>query len=171
MGPLHLLVPTHLAMGYLIGIYSRFPIPALVVGSALPDLVDRPLYWLGLTPAPHTIGHSLAVAIPICLLLLAVGSRQAIAVAIGWLLHVATDALNVLTTRGIEAVPAYVLRLGPVPEYPVTDAAVTITLPLTAVTHTLHPAVLVAELAVLGWAGVVLGRRLAPRVTRSIDSR
>lgn len=157
---LHLTFPTHLAMGYLLGVYTRFPVAYLVVGSALPDLVDRPLYWLGLTPFSHTVAHSIAVAVPAGFVLTRLFGRRGAALALGWLVHVGTDFLNVATTRGLSATPYYVLYAGPPPHEQAAFASVTIVLPVTDVTHTLHPIVLVLEVVVLGWAvGAILRER------------
>ncbi|WP_049928645.1 hydrolase [Halopiger goleimassiliensis] len=171
MGPLNLMLPTHLAVGYLGGVYSRFPVTALVIGSALPDVVGRPLYWAGLTPAPHTVAHSLAVAIPVSLALIALAGRRGVALAIGWLVHIVTDAVNVLTTQGLALVPDYVLWLRPDPEPTMPDVAVTLELPLSDVGHTLHPVMLVVEFVVLCWALTIVGRRQVLDLRRSADSR
>lgn len=172
---LHLLFPTHLAVGYLAGAYSRFPVAYLVLGSALPDVVDRPLYWLGLTPFTHTVGHSLAVAVPACAVAVALFGRRGVAFAIGWLLHVATDFLNVLTTRGLSATPYYVLYLGPPPaeREAVAFDAVTVSLPFTGISHTAHPVVLLLEVVLLCWAAAVLlrGRYASSRVRRTGSDR
>ncbi|AGB36901.1 hypothetical protein [Natronococcus occultus] len=155
---LHLTFPTHLAMGYLLGVYTRFPIAYLVVGSALPDLVDRPLYWLGLTPFSHTVAHSIAVAVPAGLVLTRLFGRRGAALSLGWLVHIATDFLNVATTQGLSATPYYVLFLGPPPGEREAFETVTIVLPVTDITHTLHPVVLALEVIVLGWAVVTILR-------------
>lgn len=161
---LHLLFPTHLAMGYLLGVYSRFPIAYLVLGSALPDLVDRSLFWLGLTPFTHTVAHSFAVAIPICLGVSYLYGRPGVALSIGWLFHLVTDFLNVVTTQGLAMTPYYVLYLTPVPEETYVYTTVTMSPPFTDVAHVAHPAVVLFELVIIVWAlGVVLRRGdLAP---------
>ncbi len=155
---LHLTFPTHLAIGYLLGVYSWFPVAYLVLGSALPDLVDRPLYWLGLTPFTHTVAHSVAVAVPASLALTQLFGRRGAALSLGWLVHIGTDFLNVATTQGLSATPYYVLFLGPPPDEREAFETVTIVLPVTDVTHTLHPVVLALELTVLGWAVVTILR-------------
>jgi hypothetical protein len=59
----------HLAVGYLLysayahGRYGRPPaagaVPAVVLASQLPDLIDKPLAWtLGILPAGYSLGHS-----------------------------------------------------------------------------------------------------------------
>ncbi len=160
---LHLMFPTHAAVGYLLGTYSRFPVAYLVAGSVLPDVVDRPLYWLGVTPFSHTVAHSLVVAVPVCVLLSTLFGRRGLAVSIGWLFHLLTDFLNVLTSQGLSATPYYVLYLSATPAETTSEVGLTVGLPATDLTHTLHPAVLAAELAVLAWATVVFVRN------RSLD--
>ncbi len=155
---LQLMFPTHLAIGYLLGIYSRYPIAYLVLGSALPDLVDRPLYWLGLMPFTHTVGHSIAVAVPVCVVAIAFFGQRGVALAIGWLAHIATDVLNVVTSQGLSMAPYYVLYVAPPPDEPVVDTAMTIVLPVTDITHTAHPIVLLVEFVILCWAVAVVAR-------------
>ena len=156
---LHLLFPTHLAMGYLLGVYSRFPIAYLVLGSALPDVVDRSLFWLGLTPFTHTVAHSFAVAIPVCIGVSYLYGRPGVALSIGWLLHLVTDFLNVVTTQGLAMTPYYVLYLTQPPEETYVYTTVTISLPVTDVAHVAHPGVVLFELVLIGWALGVLFRR------------
>lgn len=168
---LHLTFPTHLAVGYLLGVYSRFPVAALVLGSALPDLVDRPLYWLGLTPFTHTVAHSIAVAVPAGLVLTRLFGQRGAALSLGWLAHVGTDFLNVATSQGLSATPYYVLYLSPPPADREAFETVTIVLPATDVTHTLHPIVLALEVAVLGWAvAELLRERNVPSHARGIET-
>ncbi len=58
--------PGHLAVGYLLSrrggpprVASRI-LPALL-GTLVPDLVDKPAMWIGLTPYGRTVGHSAIV--------------------------------------------------------------------------------------------------------------
>lgn len=155
---LHLMFPTHLAVGYLAGIYTRLPVAYLLLGSVLPDVVDRPLYWLGLTPFSHTLTHSILIAGPASLVATALFGRRGAALALGWLLHVATDFLNVATAIGPSATPAYVLYAGPPPDGQYAVATVTIAVPMTGVAHTLHPLVLLLEVSLVGWALAILVR-------------
>lgn len=72
---------------------------ALVMGAVVPDLVDQPLYYLGELPSTRALGHSLLVAIPVCLLLIGAASRgvlsrdSAAGFIIGYLSHPFADAL------------------------------------------------------------------------------
>ena len=164
---LHLLFPTHLAMGYLVGAYSRFPIAYLVIGAALPDVVDRPLFWLGLTPFTHTVVHSVAIALPVCVGVSYLYGRPGVAFSIGWLLHLAADFLNVVTTQGLAMAPYYVLYLTPPPAETYVYPTVTISLPFSDITHVAHPGIVLFELVIIGWAlGVVLRRGDLRRLLR-----
>jgi len=153
-----LMFPTHAAVGYLFGVYSRYPVAPLVVGSVLPDLVDRPLYWLGVTPLPHSVGHSLFVALPVGVVLAVLLGPRGVAFAIGWLAHILTDVLNVLTTQGPELAPYFALYPLSRPETTTSFGTVTVVTPLVDTTHTVHPVVLGLELLALGWGLVVAAR-------------
>ncbi|MFP8955190.1 metal-dependent hydrolase [Natrialbaceae archaeon A-CW3] len=100
----------HLAVAYLC--YSLFThlvsnrpptgreTAAVVFGSQLPDLVDKPLAWtFGITETGYAIGHSIFVAPFVCLgaFLLAVRFDDrpvALAFSIAYLSHLLTDVLN-----------------------------------------------------------------------------
>ena len=67
-----------------------------VVASTLPDLIDRPVYWVGLFPVGRALAHSLLFALPLIALVWLVARRSdrtllGIAFAIGYLSHVAAD--------------------------------------------------------------------------------
>jgi hypothetical protein len=71
---------------------------ALVLGAVLPDLLDQPLYhWLG-SSTTRTAGHSLLLAVPVCLAVFAAVRRSALpeavarAFAFGYGAHLAADA-------------------------------------------------------------------------------
>ena len=72
---------------------------ALVVGAVLPDLIDQPLYHLAGFPTTRTIGHSLLLAVPVCLAVAAVARGSTLpdgvagAFAFGYGAHLAADAL------------------------------------------------------------------------------
>jgi hypothetical protein len=58
------LFPTHLAAGYVAGRWTRLPAWPVVLGAALPDVLDKPLALLGITDLFHSVGHSaLAVGV------------------------------------------------------------------------------------------------------------
>lgn len=96
----------HPVVGYLCyAAYARWdrgdapdpaPAAAAVVGATVPDLVDQPLYQVGIAPVGRTIGHSLLFAIPVVALVWTVARRRnrdrlGAAFAVGYGSHVATD--------------------------------------------------------------------------------
>ncbi len=93
-----MLFPTHLVVGFLVG-RGRFPIVWVVVGAALPDVVDKPLAMTGVTQLYHSVGHSVlfGVALAAALLFVQRLGREAVvdnisALAVGWASHLALDA-------------------------------------------------------------------------------
>jgi len=89
-----MLFPTHLLAAAVVGRASRLPVLWVVVGTAVPDVLDKPLATLGVTSLFHSLGHSallLVVAVP-----LALSGRAGLSLAVGWALHLALDALHVV---------------------------------------------------------------------------
>lgn len=100
--------PVHPVVGYLVyagftRVLGRTPsdgiaVPVLVVATLLPDIIDKPLLWMGVVPSGRTLGHSLLFAIPVMIVVSLFfyrrGSPEAgVAFAIGYLSHIAADAL------------------------------------------------------------------------------
>lgn len=117
-----MLFPTHLVVAALLGFYLRLSVAWLVVGTAIPDLVDKPLGALDVTPLYHSVGHSALLAV--LLVPLALVSRAGAAVAVGWVSHLSLDALHVVVNgRPLDAlflawpvaVPPDPLGLAPLP--------------------------------------------------------
>lgn len=98
-----MLFPTHLLAAAVLGRVSRLSPLWLVVGTALPDVVDKPLAMAGLVELYHSVGHSallLVVAVPVALT-----GRAGLALAVGWALHLSLDAVHmVLNGRPGDAV-------------------------------------------------------------------
>ena len=85
---------THLAAAAVVGRVSRLSTLWLLVGAALPDLLDKPLGALGVVELYHSIGHSVFLAllfVPIALY-----GRAGVAAAVGWVSHLGLDALHVV---------------------------------------------------------------------------
>lgn len=98
----------HIAVGYIAysgyrkSRYGRSPWPwavfAVVLGSVVPDLVDKPLEWtFGLLPS-ISLGHSILVAIPLGVVVLSVASMNARTdvgggFVIGYWLHIPCDMI------------------------------------------------------------------------------
>ena len=81
-------------------------IALLVVGAALPDLIDKPLGMTGVTELFHSVGHA-ALVLPVAVVVARAGPRGA-ALAIGWGSHLGLDALHVV----INGRPSDALFLG-----------------------------------------------------------
>ena len=89
-----MLYPTHPVAGYLLAVVLRLPVVPVVVGAALPDLVDKPLSMLGVVDRYHTVAHSVfALVVPLAL---AARNRAWLAVAAGWASHLALDAAQMV---------------------------------------------------------------------------
>lgn len=102
----------HAVVGYVLYSLSRrargrdppadMPTIALLVGTQLPDLIDKPLSWgLGLFPTGYAVGHSAIVALTLSVAAgwLAVrAERRQIGTAFlfGYWSHLLTDVLNPL---------------------------------------------------------------------------
>lgn len=89
-----MLFATHLLVAALLARARGLPVLALVVGAALPDLVDKSLASLGVVDLFHTVGHS-AVLAPLFLLVALRGPHGA-ALALGWASHLLLDALQIV---------------------------------------------------------------------------
>ncbi len=97
----------HLAVGYLVvSLWRRArsgrpprgaEAVAVVVGSQLPDLVDKPLGWgTTLLPSGHSLAHSLPVVLPTSLAVYLISRRfnrgdVGVAFALAWLSHLPGD--------------------------------------------------------------------------------
>jgi len=85
---------THLAAAAIVGRVSRLSTLWLLVGAALPDVLDKPLGALGVVELYHSVGHSVFLALlfaPIALY-----GRGGAAAAIGWVSHLGLDVLHVV---------------------------------------------------------------------------
>jgi hypothetical protein len=86
----------------------------LVLGSQLPDLIDKPLGWyVGLLPSGTSLAHSLVVAVPLCGLVVLWrvwrgAPAEGVGFALGYLLHPLADAYYPLAL-GLEAKPDILL--------------------------------------------------------------
>ncbi|MFC6756220.1 MULTISPECIES: metal-dependent hydrolase [Haloarcula] len=98
-----MLFPTHLLAAAVLGRVSRLSPLWLVVGTALPDVVDKPLAMVGAVDLYHSVGHSallLVVAVPVALT-----GRAGLALAVGWALHLFLDVVHVVVNgRPVDAV-------------------------------------------------------------------
>ena len=71
---------------------------ALVLGSILPDLIDLPLHAAFSLPSTRTVGHSLLVAVPVCVIVgllvrqTSLPMTVAAGFAVGYTSHLLADA-------------------------------------------------------------------------------
>jgi len=83
---------------------------ALLVGSQVPDLVDKPLaWWLGLLPAGRSLAHSLPFTLPVVVTVLVATraldrGRVGVAFAIGYLAHLPGDVIYPVLLGGSPSV-------------------------------------------------------------------
>ena len=76
-----------------------WPVVALVVGSLLPDVIDKPLAWqFGIFEGGYAVGHSVFVAIPVSLMIYLIArqygfERIGLGFIFGYLLHLVGDVL------------------------------------------------------------------------------
>lgn len=101
---------------------------AVVVGSQLPDVVDKPLAWgLHLLPTGRTLGHSLLTAGVVVLLLwytLPVRRNLVVALAVGWCSHTIADMLTTMLAGATPSWGTLLWPLTPVPPYETELSAV-----------------------------------------------
>jgi hypothetical protein len=106
----------------------NFPVVAFVIGTLLPDLIDKPLYYshlLGQMPATRMYGHTGVLLLALVLTAALVRSRVLAALAAGTATHLALDCLlDIWTTgpRGAWIAAAWPL-LGPFPPVSIPSIA------------------------------------------------
>ena len=89
-----MLFPTHLVAGYLIGRHWALPLPWVIAGAALPDLIDKPMAIVGLFDLYHTVGHSLLTLV--LLGIVATQGRKWFSLWVGWASHLGLDACQMI---------------------------------------------------------------------------
>jgi hypothetical protein len=74
------------------GLFSLLFLP-LLIGSILPDLIDKPLFLFGITQYGRYIGHTLTLGVVIALITFAITRKKMVPVSLffGYLLHLAED--------------------------------------------------------------------------------
>jgi hypothetical protein len=103
---------------------------ALLVGSQLPDLIDKPLaWWLDVLPAGRSLAHSLPFAVPVVAAVLLVTrafdrGRVGVAFAVGYLSHLPGDVFYPVLLGGR---PALSFLLYPFVDIPPGDELAAIT--------------------------------------------
>lgn len=110
-----MLPPGHAAVGYLAlstvrrtyhdDVPSDSSIPWLLLGTQLPDLIDKPLaWWVGVLPSSRSLGHSVLVAIPLVVFVyLRLGGARSSGsegFAVGYGSHLLSDSIPALAGGG-----------------------------------------------------------------------
>jgi hypothetical protein len=90
-----MLFPTHLVVGYLCALRWDLAPSVVVVGAALPDVIDKSVAMVGLYDLYHSAGHSAFAVLLLTPAALALG-RRAAALWMGWTAHLPLDALNMV---------------------------------------------------------------------------
>lgn len=129
----------HAALGYLLyAAYTRLrydrppdgsPTLLLLLGTQLPDLIDKPLAWtLAVLPSGRSLGHSLLVLVPLVLVVVVAvrdrGPEWAGALAIGVLSHAVVDVLPALVRGELAYTTSLVWPLLPPPPYNERDRTI-----------------------------------------------
>ncbi len=96
---------------------------ALLFGTQLPDLVDKPLSWgLHLFPQGYSVAHSVFVAVPVGLLALAVAARigrltVGVAFSVGYWSHLLGDILLAIPKRNVSPLDRVLWPVVTLPPY------------------------------------------------------
>lgn len=89
-----MLFATHLLVAAVVARSRGLPLFATVLGTALPDLIDKPLASLGVVELFHTVGHT-ALLLPVAVVVASV-NRHGVGLAVGWGLHLFMDAFHIV---------------------------------------------------------------------------
>lgn len=85
----------HLSVAFVAAVlrgYDRRAVSICLAGAFLPDIVDKPLWRLGVFDTGHTVAHSLLTLVAVGAVVLAVPRfRRAAPALIGYASHVAAD--------------------------------------------------------------------------------
>jgi hypothetical protein len=121
----------HLAVGYLLSLVAlRFrrrgadgaTVLLLAFGTQFPDVVDKPLTWLGALPGGRSLAHSLLVAIPLSVVVLAVARRVGRAGPVGGFVlgygsHLLADSYHSLAAGRLSELTFLLWPVLALPEY------------------------------------------------------
>ena len=141
---------------------------ALLVGTQFPDLVDKPLAFVGILPSGRAMGHSLLFAVGVLVIAWAVARRYdrphlAVAFGFGHVSHVVGDVVVVNASGlGTTENPGFLLwPLVPVPTYPGDVVAPWVRVVEYYQSPELSPGLVLLPLAVVVFVAVELKRRRA----------
>lgn len=89
-----MLFPTHLVAAFLLGRQWQLSLPLVVLGAAIPDVVDKPAAMLGVFELFHSVGHSSLTVVALAVVVVRV--RRLLPLWVGWCSHLALDALHMV---------------------------------------------------------------------------
>lgn len=92
--PGRMLFPTHLIAAYAIGNRWELSPYWIVIGAALPDVVDKSIATVGFLDLYQSIGHSLIVLLGLSVVVFV--RRDWAAFWVGWASHLSLDALHMI---------------------------------------------------------------------------
>ncbi len=122
----------HLAVGYLCwAAYTRYerneppaqaPTVAVLLGAAIPDLIDKPLYAAGVVDVGRTVGHSLFFVLTLVAAVWFVTrrldrGRLGLAFAVGLFSHIVTDVPWHLLSGDYDELGFLLWPVTPMPAY------------------------------------------------------
>ncbi|MFC7068741.1 metal-dependent hydrolase [Halobaculum lipolyticum] len=125
---------THAAFGYLLLLavvlllgrrFSRAELLAVLVGTQLADVIDKPLaWWFDVVPSGRSLGHSLLFVVPLCAVVVAITwyrrhPEVGVAFGVGYLTHLVGDTYAAIYAWRTEE---FTFLLWPIlPPYPYDD--------------------------------------------------
>jgi hypothetical protein len=83
----------HLGVAAIIAVLLGFSLPFTLIGSTLPDLIDKPMFLLGITPEGRFIAHTIFFAPIVSFLAYAIFRNKyfALSILIGGYIHLILD--------------------------------------------------------------------------------
>ncbi|KAB1187535.1 MULTISPECIES: metal-dependent hydrolase [Haloferax] len=126
----------HLALGYLSvalvwrlrgrALPTGWMLAAALLGSQLPDIIDKPLAYYGVLVSGRSLGHSLLVMLPVLAVVSFVGWREgygeyAVAFTVGTLSHYIGDTYRLLLAGDWDVLTFLLWPAFPATVYPADD--------------------------------------------------
>jgi len=84
----------HIGISVLLGSFLSLSLLVVLMGAMMPDIIDKALYFLGLTNTGRFIGHTLFLGIVITLIVHVIFRKKLLSISIsfGYMLHLLEDA-------------------------------------------------------------------------------
>lgn len=114
----------HLSLAFLVSYargYGGQPVLLCLAGAVLPDLIDKPLVWIGAVDISHTVGHSVVTLGVVAAIVATVAFLRALwPVVVGFASHIAAD-IFVAYPKFVRNYGWPVLSQRPTPDGPALD--------------------------------------------------